>query len=237
MPIEQPEATTATTRRAFLARSAAGGALVAAVAATGAAGGLGGVLPVGAQAGGSAGELDNDGFATLTTPLEMAAVQAYQAATEGPALDDTWKATARTFQAHHQEVATLLATLIEAKVPPVAPPVPDAAVAARFTAPAGADQTAVLTLLASLEEALAATHLAAIGSLADSSTAKTVAQVLAIESQQAVALGRAAGATIESLTPAKAPTTGTLTGSGGTTSSSTSSSTTSTTAATTTAAN
>ncbi|MEO6627658.1 MAG: ferritin-like domain-containing protein [Aquihabitans sp.] len=209
MPIEPTDEVNATTRRAFLTRSAAGGALVAAVAATGIAGGLGGGN-AGAQTAGGAGALDNGSFAALAAPLELAAVQAYQAALNGTALDTSWQQAARTFQSHHLAVATRLATLLPVTTPPTPAPGPDAAVMAQFSPPTGADQTAVLTTLASLEEALAATHLSVIASLEDTSLAKTVAQILAVESQQAVALGRASGATVQSLTPAVAPTTGSL---------------------------
>lgn len=209
MPIELTDEVNATTRRAFLTRGAAGSALLAAVAATGIAGGLGTGL-AGAQAGGGAGELDNGSFASLATPLELAAVQAYQAALDGTALDASWQKTAQTFQSHHLSVATLLAGLIPATTPPSPAPEPDAAVVAQFSPPSGADQAAILTTLAGLEEALAATHLSVIASLEDTSLAKTVSQVLAVESQQAVALGRAGGATVESLTPAVATTEGSL---------------------------
>jgi hypothetical protein len=89
-------------------------------------------------------------------------------------------------------------------------PLADPAVVTRFSPPAGADEAAVATLLASLEESLAATHLGAIATFEDSSFAKTVSQVLAVEEQQAVVLGRAGGASIEALTPATSSTEGAL---------------------------
>jgi hypothetical protein len=57
---------------------------------------------------------------------------------------------------------------------------------------------------------LAATHLSALSSFDDASFAKTVAQVLSVEQQQAVALGRAGGAPVDTLTPAVASTDGAL---------------------------
>ncbi|MEZ5205311.1 MAG: hypothetical protein R2701_13300 [Acidimicrobiales bacterium] len=60
--------------------------------------------------------------------------------------------------------------------------------------------------LASLEDSLAATHLAVIPQLRDAITAKLAAQIAGIESQQATVLGLAAGTALEALTPAEAST-------------------------------
>src|SRR5690606_36377039 len=116
----------------------------------------------------------------------------------GDTVRDEWVTVMRRFQRNHQEVAATLAELLHADAPA---PVADPATAERFTPPAGADEIAIFTLLASLEEALAATHLGAIGTFDDAAIAKTVAQVLAVEQQHAVALGRAAGTPLDALTP------------------------------------
>ena len=201
MPIDQPEASV-TTRRSFLTRSAAAGAVVAAVAATGVAGGFGGVGQAGAQAGGdSGGDLENPELAATAIPFELSAVQAYQAALSGPTLDATWTKNLQTFQAHHQEVVTTLTALIPTTSTDPAP-IPDAGVIAQFAPGPNDDQQAVLAQLAGLEAGLAATHLDLIHQSADNTTAKTLARILGTESQQAVSLGLASGADIESLTPA-----------------------------------
>lgn len=217
MPIDPTEPAAATSRRAFLARTAAGGAVAASAGAVGLGGGLA-VLPALGQtadetvqtpAAISATILTSPDFAAFAAPLELAATQAYLAAiTNGRTeLSDDWLDTLTQFLRHHQEVATLLASLGD---PDAATPAADPAVTARFSPPLGADQTAILARLAELEEGLAATHLAVIGELEDTVTAKTVIQVSATEQQHAVALARAAGTSIDVLTPAVATTEGGL---------------------------
>lgn len=197
MPLDNPEVI-ATTRRTFLTRAALAGALVTA----GTALPLTRFLPA-AGAAGAVG-LDDATFAAFAVPLEMAAVQAYQAALDGGTLGDEGP-TALDFQGHHQTVVDVLTSMLAADA---AVPVPDSkilagTVAALKTATAKAQ---VLTTLSRLEDGLAATHLWALGSLVEPSTAKIVAQVLAIESQQAVYLGRAGGGDLVALTPSRANT-------------------------------
>jgi hypothetical protein len=54
----------------------------------------------------------------------------------------------------------------------------------------GADQGAILSVLSSVEESMAATHLLLLGQLVDPADARTVATILPIESQHAVVLGQ-----------------------------------------------
>ncbi|MGN6696210.1 MAG: hypothetical protein ACTHN0_18675, partial [Aquihabitans sp.] len=56
--------------------------------------------------------------------------------------------------------------------------------------------------LSVVEDTCAATHLSAIGQLAEKSTARTVAQVLCVEGSQAALLGVAGGSSIAEVTPA-----------------------------------
>jgi hypothetical protein len=214
VPIDhtEPAAVTGSSRRAFLARTAAGGAVAASVGAIG----LGGVLPVMAQEGDqaptaiSATTLATADFAAFAAPLELAAAQAYLAAiTNGRSeLSEEWLDTLAQFLRHHQEVGTLLVSLVDADAEV---PAADPGVTAQFTPPLGADQNGILVRLAELEEGIAATHLAVVGDLEDTVIAKTVIQVSAVEQQQAVALGRAAGTAIDDLTPAVGSTEGGLT--------------------------
>ncbi len=211
MPIDQtePDLTTGTSRRAFLARSAAGGALVATVATSGLAGGLGGLgglLPAGAQ---SDGVVLAD-YAASAASLELAAALAYGAALQSESVTGEWVENLRQFQRNHQDAAEILEGLITEPDPDAAPIVADPAVSERFSPPAGADETAIFSQLAELEEAMAATHLQMVGRLDDAIVAKMLGQVLAVQEQQAVALGRASGASIEELTPATATTDGAL---------------------------
>lgn len=211
MSIDPTEATaTATTRRSFLARAALGGALVG--VATG--GPLRTMLGVaGAQEAEleAAEELDGATFAALAVPVELATVLAYQAALENDVLGETATANARRFQTHHQTVVDALVPLLGEDA---VTPRPDETVMASTaeSIEGNADATAIIAALAELEEVLAATHLYALGGLTDATLAKTVAQVLAVESQQAVVMGRAAGVDLVDLTPAEAGTTGARTG-------------------------
>lgn len=206
MPIDQPEATaTVNPRRAFLARAAVGGALVTAGSI---AGPLLGSGAAGAQDDAGAGDtLDDEAFATIAVPLELAAVQVYEAATGVEGLADDELETLRLFQSHHQAVADTLSGWYEGDEPLVEDP----AVLARADAVAG-DRTAAMTGLAELEEALAATHLDALASIKDVITAKTVAGVLAVEGQHAVALTILAGSDLAAAVPATVTTDGSLVG-------------------------
>lgn len=205
MPIDpSTDPATATTRRGFLARSAVGGALVTAGAV---ASPLGRLLPIaGAQTPTAiaAGLSDSD-FAVFATPFELTAVQTYLAAIESDLLDDEWLERARTFQSNHQAVAATLTTLVaETEEPPVADT--DLLEVWRGSVEGAADQDALLQVLVEVEESLSATHLAAIRDLTDPITAKTVAQVLTIEAQQAVLLATASGTAIDDVTPGQAST-------------------------------
>ena len=201
MPLDNPEVVP-TTRRIFLTRAALAGALVT----VGTAGPLTRLLPVaGAQAvPGSTPELDDATFAAFALPLEMAAVQAYQAALDGGTLGDEGP-IALDFQSHHQAVVDVLTTLLAEDA---TAPVPDSLITSRTVATlkTATVKAEVLTTLAELEDVLAATHLFALGRLVEASTAKVVAQVLAVESQHAAYLGRAGGGDIATLTPAVADT-------------------------------
>lgn len=207
MSIDPTEAqAAATTRRSFLARAALGGALVS-VATAGPLRSLLGVAGAQEAELEASDTLDNETFAALAVPVELATVLAYQAALDGDVLDETATTNARQFQTHHQTVVDALTPLLSEDA---GAPRPDETVLSSTVATieGNADQTAILTALAELEEVLAATHLYALGGLTDASLAKTVAQVMAVESQQAVAMGRAAEIDLVTLTPAEAGTTG-----------------------------
>ncbi|HRW37698.1 MAG: ferritin-like domain-containing protein [Acidimicrobiales bacterium] len=200
MPIDRSTQPTAgTTRRTFLARTAGIGALVTAGAVV--APTLGAAPWAGAQAGDS--ELTDAAFASFATPYELAAVQAYLLALRSGQLDATWTDRARQFQMNHQATADTLTTLLGDEDPA---PRADADLVEQLTGSIGGagSQEAVLGVLAGLEETLAATHLSAVPLLRDPITGRTVAQVVATESQQAALLGIDSGATFEELTPAEA---------------------------------
>jgi hypothetical protein len=194
---QSTDSATATTRRTFLTRTAVGGALVTAGALALPVSGLGSVA--GARPA-DQGDLKDPDFAAFATSIELAAVAAYSAAFDKDVLNGEWADRALRFQGHHQDVAdTLVGLLGESATAPVA----EAAFAKRSidAIEAAGDQNGVLAALAVVEETLAATHLVGIGRLAEKSTARTVAQVLAVEGQQAALLGVASGSTVEAVTP------------------------------------
>lgn len=200
VPIDKPDSQIdPTNRRTFLARAAMGGALVA----VSTVGPLGHLLPAAAQAdadGPAEGTLDDDATGQALAPAEVAAVAAYEAALNGGKLDAAWAEVARQFQRHHLEASVTLTSLIESGTTPAADPT---ITTGTIGAIGGAgDQTAVLLALSEMESVIAATHLWALGGIADKSTAKTISQYLAVESQQAVFLGRTAGTDLATLTPA-----------------------------------
>jgi len=211
VPIDPTETTaTPTSRRSFLVRAALGGALVTVGTA---AGPLSSILPAAAapdqlQA---AESLDNATFAALAIPLEMAAVQAYHAAILGGTLDDTWSSQALTFQDHHQTAVDTYTPLLDEGTTAPAPD-PTIVKSTVDAIKAATTQDAILTSLADLENVLAATGLYAIGGLDDNTTAKSVAQIMAVESQQAVVIGLALDTPLAALTPAEASTDGAETG-------------------------
>lgn len=191
------DSATATSRRTFLTRAVAGGALVTAGALA---------LPIsplrtvaGARTT-AQGTLKDADFAAFGSDIELAAVAAYTAAFDKGVLDAEWSDLALDFQSHHQAVAD---TLTELRDPEAGDPVAEAEFAKRSidAVEAASDQDGVLAALAEVEETLAATHLAAIGLLIEKSTARTVAQVLCVEGQQAALLGTASGASIAEVTP------------------------------------
>lgn len=192
------DSATATSRRTFLTRTAVGGALVT-------AGALAlphlSVTPLAGARPADQGTLGDPDFAAFGTALELAAVAAYTAAIGGGLLDDEWSDHALQFQSHHQAVAD---TLVDLRDPDAGEALADAQLAKRAVdaVNAAADQNAVLTALAEVEETLAATHLSGIAQLKEKSTARTVAQVLAVEGQQAALLAVGAGAAIATVTPA-----------------------------------
>jgi hypothetical protein len=179
-----------------------GGALVTAGAL---ASPLGSLLPTAGAQEGSSDLLSDEAFAAFATPLELAAVQAYLTAVTGGVLEGQTLEWARLFARNHQGVADTLATLIAEGEPA---PRADAALAGQLTTAleAATDEAAIASVLAEMEETIAATHLSAIEAMADSTTARTVAAVAAVESQQAALMGIVAGTPIEELTPQEAST-------------------------------
>ena len=202
---QSTDSATATTRRTFLTRAALGGALVSAAAV---------VLPAvtsGTPAGavGDRGTLKDPDFVAFATPLELAATLAYTRALQSNLLDVTWTARATEFRSHHQSIADTLVTLGDPNAPA---PEADATIGKTWldAVSAAKEQNPLLLALATIEDTLAATYLAAVGQLAEQSTAKTITQALAVEGQQAALLAVGGGTPIPAVTPATSSVTGAI---------------------------
>lgn len=210
VPIDTEATAAPTTRRTFLTRAAVSGALVGVGVA---AGPLSLLAPSAGAQDAPEGDLegtsllDNATFAAFATPLELAAVQAYQAALDSEQLDTRWQRLALQFQTQHQTAVTALTEELADDAGEAT--ANDIVLSATKTAiDDAADQEEVLLALSDLERTTSATHLYALGGLQDTALVRLVAQVLAVESQQCAVLGRAGGLDLEALTPAAASTDG-----------------------------
>ncbi|CAN5190260.1 hypothetical protein BH18ACT4_BH18ACT4_05350 [soil metagenome] len=170
-------------RRRFMQRADAGGALLAVGSA---------LMPVtrwipkaGAQ------ENDDPAIAAFAESVELAAVATYSAAAASGKLDPAVTAVGTMFAGHHQEHAGAFAGLSggtatgqpnQALLDDFAPMVAEAE-----------DQAALLEIAFTLEVAAAATYLFALGALQDAAAAAATATILPVESQHAVVLGQALG--------------------------------------------
>lgn len=214
MPIDnsEPAVSSGSSRRAFLARTAAGGAVAASVGVIGLNGGLGAPSAL-AQAPGEmtpiSATLTMAEHAAATAPLELAATQAYLAALDNGSdvLSPQSISLLNQFLRNHQQAATLLQSYLEGDA---ATPTADPGVTAQFSPRLGSDEPAILSTLAALEEGLAATHLAVIIDMSIKVQAKVAIQLSAVEQQQAVVLARAAGTPLAEITPPTASTDGVL---------------------------
>ena len=192
----------ATSRRGFLTRVAAGGAVLAAGTQ---------VLPVtrlvplaGAQDGGgdtTGVELDADQqLVAHLAGITLAAAQGYSRATkpDESSLSEPVAEVVRVLGAQTSQQAVALNSLLPAEVD-----VPNSTLVAELDASlAGAtDEAAVLDVLRQLEEDLAATHYDALGALEDQNDARAVAAVLPVCGQMAVVLGSLGGVPVEELVP------------------------------------
>ena len=174
------------TRRQLLGRAAAGGAMLT-LAGT--------LVPVGRLLPAAAAqELTDVDIASFAASVELAAVDAYQAAIDsGLVTDAAVGQAATTFQAHHREHAAAfngLATANGADEVGSNQAVLDAFGPMLQSA---ADQTAILEIAYELEEGAASTYLFALGVLTVPEAYSATATILPIESQHATVLGTVLG--------------------------------------------
>ena len=174
------------TRRQLLGRAAAGGAALAIGSA---------MVPVRRLLPAAAAqELTDVDVASFAASVELAAVDAYQAAIDsGLVTDAAVGAAAATFQSHHAEHAAAFNGL--AVQNGAAEVGSNQAVLAAFgpMLQAATDQAALLEIAYQLEEGAASTYLFALGVLTVPEAYSATATILPIESQHATVLGTVLG--------------------------------------------
>jgi hypothetical protein len=172
-------------RRRFLAKAAAGGALLTTGSLVAP---IGRLLPAaGAQAASKDVEL-----ASFMASLELAAVEAYKAAAGTGKLNNLVTEIGTMFAGHHQAHADALNQIVGEDA---AITKPNAAVLQQFgpQISSAANQDAVLEIAFSLEEAAASTYLSVLSDIADSRDAGVLATILPVEGQHATVLGTILG--------------------------------------------
>lgn len=174
------------TRRQLLGRAAAGGAVLTLGSA---------LVPVSRLLPAAAAqELTDVDIARFAASVELAAVDAYQAAIDsGLVTDGAVGAAATTFQSHHAEHAAAFNGLATANGAEEAGS--NQAVLAAFgpMLQSAADQAALLEIAYQLEEGAASTYLFALGALTVPEAYAATATILPIESQHATVLGTVLG--------------------------------------------
>lgn len=176
-------------RRAFLRRAGATGAVLA---VGGVAVPLATTLPSAAQtATAEAPELnESDGeLVRYAQSVELAAVAVYQAAVDKRVLDSAATELARQFGRHHQEHADALGTLIP-KDMVVSAPNPALVAAVSPQMQAAQTTTAILQVAYDLETAAAATYQFAMGEIINTTVSGAAASIEPVEAQHSVVLGQ-----------------------------------------------
>lgn len=131
--------------------------------------------------------------------VELAAVDAYTAATGTGKLDPGATHVATLFAGHHQEHAGAFEGILGDQAGHVANKKILDTFGPMITA--AADQAAIFEIVYGIEEAAAATYLFALGTLLDAGNAAAVATIMPVESQHAVVLAQALGKDISVFLP------------------------------------
>ena len=183
------------TRRQLLGRAAAGGAMLT-LAGT--------LVPVSRLLPAAAAqELTDVDIASFAASVELAAVDAYQAAIDsGKVTDAAVGAAATTFQSHHREHAAAFNGLATANGAEEVGSNQAVLTAFGPMLEAAADQAAILEIAYQLEEGAAATYLFALGALTVPEAYAATATILPIESQHATVLGTVLGKSADEYLPA-----------------------------------
>lgn len=165
-------------------------------------------------------ELTDDDIAAFAESVELAAVEAYEAAAASGKLAAPVIEVATMFAAHHSEHAQAFGGA--AGDAATGKPNPTLLQAVGDQLKNAKEQASVLQIAYDLENGAAATYLFALGALKGESALKLAASILPVESQHAVVLGQVLGKELaefvpgfenqdRALDPAKFPTTTTTT--------------------------
>lgn len=206
---EAPAAPASPSRRRFVRNVGMGAAALGAVAATGVA------LSDVASAQTAATEPPDLSAADISLvqflqSVSLAAAKGLLTAGSKPGLSTTIAEEIRTFARHHATQAETLGTLL-AKENKITTPNPKLLTQLDGQISAAGDQAALLDVLITFEEQVAATMLQAMGEAQSFVVSGPVGGALAVVGQQAAALGSAAGKPIGDWLPAFGSTNGALT--------------------------
>jgi rubrerythrin len=144
-------------------------------------------------------ELTDEDIAAFAESIELAAVEAYEAAAGSGKLQPAVVEIGTMFAGHHQEHAAAFGGAANDK----ASGKPNAKLLATVgdQLKGASDQAGILKIAYDLEEAAAATYLFALGALKSESALQLAASILPVESQHAVVLGTALGRSAEDYLP------------------------------------
>lgn len=158
---------------------------------------LRGLLPAAAQEGEP--QLTDQDIAAFAESLELAAVEAYEAAAATGLLQPAVVEVGTLFARHHAEHALAFGSAAGAK----ATKRPNAKLlqAVGGQLQAAPDQKAILTIAFDLESAAASTYMFALGALQSATALQLTASILPVEAQHAVVLGSALGRPVTDYVP------------------------------------
>lgn len=183
--------TAAASRRRFLKRAAAGGAVMFGATAVPLSTLVAFSPAAGAETAKESLSSGDTVLAQFAQSLELAAVAAYKAIDESRVLTAATAEAARMFALHHQDHADALGKILTAGgAEPVTEPNAALVQLVRNALSNADDTEAVLRVAYDLEEGAASTYLLAIGRFESATTAEAGATILPVESQHAVVWGQ-----------------------------------------------
>lgn len=144
-------------------------------------------------------ELGDDDIAAFVESVELLAADAHDAAARSGKLGSGATQALGAFAAHHREHASTVAGHAGGKAK--GRPHPRLADIVTGQLQGAADEAAMLGVLQDVENALAATHLYAIGAAKDGALLRTAASLLPVESQHAVVVGQLLGRGVDQIVP------------------------------------